>query len=47
MEMKGINIKVEADLYKQIKVRALELDITLKEYLIRLIKKDLKIEEQK
>lgn len=38
---KAINFKVDAELYKQIKIRALELDITMKEYLIQLIKQDL------
>ena len=41
MAEKGINIKVNEDLYKEIKFRALELDKTLKDYIIDLIKKDL------
>lgn len=41
MAEKGINIKVDEDLYKQIKFRALELDKTLKDYIVDLIKKDL------
>ena len=41
MTEKGINIKVNEDLYKEIKFRALELDKTLKDYILDLIKKDL------
>lgn len=41
MAEKGINIKVNEDLYKEIKFRALELDKTLKDYIIDLIKEDL------
>ncbi len=47
IEEKAINFKVDAELYKQIKMKALELDITMKEYLIRLIKKDLEISKEK
>ena len=41
MAGKGINIKVNEDLYKEIKFRALELDKTLKDYILDLIKEDL------
>ena len=41
MAEKGINIKVNEDLYKEIKFRALELDKTLKDYILDVIKKDL------
>lgn len=41
MSTKGINIKVDEVFYKEIKFRALELDKTLKDYIIDLIKKDL------
>ena len=41
MAEKGINIKVNEDLYKEIKFRVLELDKTLKDYILDLIKKDL------
>ena len=34
MTEKGINIKVNEDLYKEIKFRALELDKTLKDYIL-------------
>lgn len=41
MAEKGINIKVDENLYKEIKFRALELDKTLKDYILDLIKEDL------
>lgn len=41
MADKGINIKVNEELYKEIKFRALELDKTLKDYILDLIKEDL------
>ena len=41
MAEKGINIKVNEDLYKEIKFRVLELDKTLKDYILDLIKEDL------
>lgn len=41
MAEKGINIKVNEELYKEIKFRALELNKTLKDYILDLIKKDL------
>ena len=41
MAEKGINIKVDEDLYKEIKFRALKLDKTLKDYILDLIKEDL------
>ena len=41
MAERGINIKVNEDLYKEIKFRALELDKTLKDYILDLIKEDL------
>ena len=41
MAEKGINIKVDEYLYKEIKFRALELDKTLKDYILDLIKEDL------
>lgn len=42
MADKGINIKVDEEFYKEIKFRALELDKTLKNYILDLIKEDLK-----
>ena len=41
MAEKGINIKVDEELYKEIKFRAFELDKNLKDYIIDLVKKDL------
>lgn len=41
MAEKAINIKVDETLYKEVKFRVVELDMTLKEYIINLIKKDL------
>ncbi len=41
MADKAINIKVEEKLYKDVKFRALELNKTLKDYIIDLIIKDL------
>ncbi|WP_278245781.1 hypothetical protein [Lacrimispora indolis] len=41
MAEKGINIKIDEELYKEVKFRALEQDKTLKDYIIDLIKKDL------
>lgn len=41
MAEKGVNIKVDEELYKQIKFRALELNKTLKDYIIDLVKTDL------
>lgn len=39
--MKRIGVMVELDLFKQVKIRCIELDISLTEYIINLIKKDL------
>lgn len=47
MDMKAINFKVDSELYKQIKIRALELDMTLKDYIVSLVRKDLNIESKK
>lgn len=47
LDMKAINFKVDSELYKQIKIRALELDMTLKDYIISLVRKDLNIESKK
>ena len=41
MAEKGINVEIDEDLYKEIKFRALELDKTLKDYILDLIKEDL------
>lgn len=39
---KGINIKVNEDFYKQIKIKIATEGITMKDYIIKLIQKDLK-----
>jgi hypothetical protein len=39
--MKRIGCMIEQDLSKKVKLRCLELDITITEYLTNLIKKDL------
>jgi predicted DNA binding CopG/RHH family protein len=44
MAEKTITIRVEEDLHKQVKHRIIEKDMTLKDYLVDLIKKDLKKE---
>lgn len=41
MADKNIGFKVDEKFYKEIKFRALELDMTMKDYIINLIKKDL------
>lgn len=47
IEEKAINFKVSAELYKQVKMKSVELGISMKEYLIQLIKQDLKISKEK
>ena len=42
MAEKAINIKVDEELYKKVKYRTLELDKTLKDYIIDLIQKEKK-----
>ena len=44
MPEKAINFKVDEELYKEIKIRTINLGKTLKDYVMELIKKDL--EEQ-
>lgn len=39
--MKRIGCSIEQELFKQMKIRCIELSITMTEYLIHLIKKDL------
>lgn len=41
MSEKNIGIKVDAELYKKIKVKIAQEDITLKDYILALIQKDL------
>jgi predicted DNA binding CopG/RHH family protein len=42
MEEKGINVKVEAELYKKVKIKIAEKGISLKQYIVELIENDLK-----
>lgn len=39
---KTINFKVDSEFYKLIKIKVINEDITLKDYIIKLIKEDLK-----
>ena len=41
MAEKNIGIKIDADLYKKIKIKIAQEDITLKDYILNLIQKDL------
>lgn len=41
MSEKNIGIKVDAELYKKIKVKIAQEDISLKDYILALIQKDL------
>jgi len=38
---KGINFKIDAEIYKRVKIRIAEQDTTLKDYILSLIIKDL------
>jgi predicted DNA binding CopG/RHH family protein len=38
---KAINIKVDEELYKQVKIKVATEDITIKDYIIKLIQQDL------
>lgn len=38
---KTINFKIDAELYKKIKIKIAKEDISLKQYMLNLIKKDL------
>ena len=42
---KTINFKVDENLYKKVKIRVVEKNMTLKDYIISLIKKDLEEKE--
>nr|DAR44561.1 MAG TPA: hypothetical protein [Caudoviricetes sp.] len=43
---KNIGIKVDAELYKKIKIKIAKKDITLKDYILKLIEEDLKSDEE-
>lgn len=42
MADKAINIKIDDQLYKQIKIKVATEDLTIKDYIIKLVEKDLK-----
>lgn len=42
MADKAINIKVDEQLYKQVKIKVATDDITIKDYIIKLVEQDLK-----
>lgn len=46
MKPKGINFLVDPELYKKIKLHIIEKDMTLKDYIIGLISKDLEKESE-
>ena len=46
MPDRNIGIKVDEDTYKQIKIKVAQEGITLKEYVLALIKKDLEAEKK-
>ena len=41
IEEKGINFKVDSELYRKVKIKVAEEGLTIKEYMIQLILKDL------
>ena len=47
MAEKTINFKVDAEIYKRIKIRVAEKDTTLKDYVLSLIMRDLSNESTK
>lgn len=44
MVEKAINFKIDSEIYKQIKIKTVIEDITIKQYILNLIKNDLKKE---
>ena len=44
---KAINFKVDPELYKQVKIKVVTQDTTIKDYVIKLILNDLKKDENK
>ena len=47
MSDKAINFKVDPELYRRVKIRVANEDITVKDYIIKLIQKDLEENEKK
>lgn len=39
---KALNFKIDAELYKRIKIKAVLNDMTLKQYIVQLVNEDLK-----
>lgn len=45
--IKGVNFQIDSELYKEVKLHVIQKDLTLKGYIISLIKKDLEKESEK
>lgn len=45
--MKSLTIRVEDELHKQLKYKMIKEETTIQEYVLKLIKKDLKIKDKK
>ncbi|MFR7821017.1 hypothetical protein [Candidatus Pseudoruminococcus sp.] len=43
---KAINFKIDSELYKKIKIKTVMEDITIKQYILALIKKDIENSEE-
>ena len=43
---KAINFKIDSELYKKIKIKTVMEDITIKQYILALIKKDIENNEE-
>ena len=43
---KAINFKIDSELYKKIKIKTVMEDITIKQYILALIKKDIQNSEE-
>ncbi len=43
---KAINFKIDSELYKKIKIKTVMEDITIKQYILGLIKKDIENSEE-
>lgn len=45
--MKSITLRLEDELHKQIKLKTVQEETTIQEYIVSLIKKDMKIKDKK
>lgn len=45
--MKNLSVQIDEELFKAVKIKTATLDISLKEYIVNLIKADLKINNKK